>query len=291
LRASGIRRIDAKSPPFDKLKGVRLLGADRKGPGSIEHARHQLYAGLDRQTRASVLVKVTSKPGIVYESNLANETATLSTINRELPRSFYFPEVFGQGRLRDSRLYLVMSLFDELPLAASVSDERRPDRMVANLRATIEVSRALAQLHALEIVHVDLNPMNILYRWEQSRPVIRIIDFESSYERARHGAGVFYNPPTTPGYSAPEVPAEKPDARADLFSLGAVLYTLLAGFAWTWKGEAGACVASDDDLDPELKAILLGMVDRDRDRRFASVQEFQAALAQYLERIWPGRSW
>jgi len=41
--------------------------------------------------------------------------------------------------------------------------------------------------------------MNILYRAEKGQPVIRIVDFESSYEAARHSGGPFYNPPTTPG--------------------------------------------------------------------------------------------
>jgi len=56
--------------------------------------------------------------------------------------------------------------------------------MVAHLRAAIEVARALTDLHRLPIFHVDLNPMNILYRVDKGRPVIRIVDFESSYEQA-----------------------------------------------------------------------------------------------------------
>ena len=133
--------------------------------------------------------------------------------------------------------------------------------------------------------------MNILYRAERGRPVIRIVDFESSYELARHSAGDFYNPPMTPGYSAPEVSQQAPDARADLFSLGAVLYTMLAGYQWTWEAEVGACVEADRELDPEIKEILCKAVDPDPDRRYPSIQEFHAALAGYLERIWPGRSW
>src|SRR6185369_13954066 len=103
---------------------------------------------------------------------------------------------------------------------------------------------------------------NILHRVERGRPVIRIVDFESSYERARHSAGSFETPATTPGYSAPEVARRAPDGRADLYSLGAVLYTMLTGYQWTW-GEVGACIRADQDIDPELKAILLTAVDPD----------------------------
>ena len=54
-------------------------------------ARHQLYVARDKRSRANVLIKVTSKPGLVYEQDLTNEIASLSTINRELPDSRYFP--------------------------------------------------------------------------------------------------------------------------------------------------------------------------------------------------------
>jgi len=283
--------IDSHSPPLDQFDGIRLLAGNRSGRDSAQHARHLLYTGRDRRTATNVLIKVTSKPGLVYEHNLANEIACLTTINRELPDSSYFPVIRAQGRLRDDRFCLVSSLFDELPLATTIDTQRTPGRMVLDLRTAMEVARALAQLHGLQIFHVDLNPMNILYRWEKGRPLIRIVDFESSYESARHATGGFYDPPLTPGYAAPEVPRQAPDQRADLFSLGAVLYTLLAGYEWTWGGEVDAAVEADRELDPELKEILRCAVNRSPDRRFPSIDAFRTALGAYLEGIWPGRSW
>src|SRR5215831_9334583 len=202
--------IDAKSPPFDQLRSVHRLASARSGHASEEHARHQLYVARDKRSRANVLVKISSKPGLVYEQDLANEIASLSTINRELPDSRFFPVLWDHGRLRDSRIYLVMSLFDEWPLATMVGPERTPHRQAAHLKTMIEVASAVMELHALKIWHVDHNPMNILCRWESGNPVIRIVDFESSYEAARHSKGVFYNPPTTSAYSAPEVSHHAP---------------------------------------------------------------------------------
>ena len=66
---------------------------------------------------------------------------------------------------------------------------------------------------------------------------------------------------------------------------------MLAGFQWTWEAEFGVCLVADKDIDPELKEILLVAGDPDPDRRYPSAQEFHRALAAYLERIWPGRSW
>ena len=153
------------------------------------------------------------------------------------------------------------------------------------------MAAALTELHRLPIFHVDLNPMNILHRTEKGRPIIRIVDFESSYDRSRHSTGVFYDPPTTPGYSAPELTHQPPDARADLFSLGAVLYTMIAGFGWTWESEVAAAVDADTELDAELKRIIRMSVHTNPEKRQASIDVFRSALAAYLEGIWPGRAW
>ncbi len=285
-------RIDRhlQAAPFQRFGGIQRLGRDRSGHASVEHVRHQLYVGRDAATRANALIKVLTKPGSVYEHNLTNEIATLSTINRELPSSPYFPLLWDQGRLPDGRLFLIMSLFDEWPLATTIGPERMPHRLVAHLRTSLEVARALADLHRIRVFHVDLNPMNILYRVEQNRPVIRIVDFESSYDVSRHAAGVVYNPPTTPGFCAPEVHAGTPDGRADVFSLGAVLYTLIAGYGWTWHTDLSRRIEADAAIDADLRTILLTAVERDVARRYPSVNEMSAALAAYLESIWPGRS-
>jgi hypothetical protein len=280
-----------QSVPFNRFGSIQPLGADRRGHASVEHARHQLYVGRDKRTRANALIKVPTKPGLVYEHNLTSEIAALSTINRELPDSQYFPLLWEHGRLGDGRLFLIMSLFDEWPLATTVGPERMPHRLVAHLRTALDVATALAELHRIQVFHVDLNPMNILYRVEQGRPVIRIVDFESSYDVARHSRGVVYNPPTTPGFCAPEVHDLAPDGRADVFSLGAVLYTMIAGYGSTWDTELSPRIEADAGIDMDLKAVLLTAMQSDAERRYQSIQEMYAALAAYLESIWPGRSW
>lgn len=284
--------VDLKSPPFDQFKHLRWLGVERSGRDSVAHMRHHLYVGRDKRSPVDLLIKVASKPGLVYQHNLSNEIESLTTINTELPESTYFAFVREHGRLSDGRVYLISTLFNEFPLASAISAEAVPAKTVSHLRTAIEISRALIALHALQIFHVDLNPMNILHRTEKGAPVIRIVDFESSYEVKRHSAGAFYSPPTTAGFSAPEAVAHHtPDARADLYSLGAVLYTMLAGYGWTWEQEIGKCIGANSHIDNALKAILGSAVAADPNNRYRSVQEFRTELAAHLERIWPGRAW
>jgi serine/threonine protein kinase len=281
-----------QSAPFKRFGSIQRLGPGRSGHASVEHVRHQLFVGRDARTRANALIKVLTKPGLVYEQNLTNEIATLSAINRDLPDSRYFPLLWDHGRLPDGRIFVIMSLFDEWPLATTIGPERMAHRLVAHLRTSLEVATALADLHRIRIFHVDLNPMNILYRVGQAKPVIRIVDFESSYEVARHSGGVVYNPPTTPGFCAPEVrQGGAPDGRADVFSLGWVLYTLIAGYGWTWNAETSATIEADAQIDADLRTILLTAVEQEADRRYQSIEAMSAALAAYLESIWPGRSW
>jgi serine/threonine protein kinase len=281
-----------QSAPFRRFGSIQRLGSDRSGHASVDHVRHQLYVGRDTGTRANALIKVLTKPGLVYERNLANEIATLATINRELPDSKYFPLLWDHGRLSDGRIFLIMSLFDEWPLATTLASERMPHRLVAHIRTSLEVAKALADLHRIGVFHVDLNPMNILYRVEQGRPVIRIVDFESSFDVARHSTGAAYDPPTTPRFCAPEVVrGQTPDGRADVFSLGAVLFTSIAGYGWTWDTELVPRIAGDAEIDGDLKAVLLAAVEPDPGRRYQSIDEMSAALAGYLESIWPGRGW
>jgi serine/threonine protein kinase len=283
--------VDTSSPPFDRFRNLKWLDPERRGHHSPEHARHHLLIARERRNPVNVLIKVTARAGQVYEHDLHNEIESLTTISRELPDSRHFPVIQDHGRLRDGRLFLVTSLFDEFPLATTIGEEPAPARLVAHLRIAIEVARVLAEIHRLEMFHVDLNPMNILYGTSAGRPVIRIVDFESSYEVRRHAAGEFYSPPVTPGFSAPEVSRQAPDARADVFSIGAVLHTLLTGYRWMDGSNVAARVAADGALDSDLKDALVTAVDPDPRKRHRTIEVFQAALGAYLERIWPGRAW
>ena len=90
--------IDAKSPPFDRYKGLQRLAGARNGGRASEYARHLLYVARDPQTSSRVLIKIASRPGLIYQRDLVNEIASLTAISRGLPRSRYFPFIHDHGQ-------------------------------------------------------------------------------------------------------------------------------------------------------------------------------------------------
>ena len=123
--------------------------------------------------------------------------------------------------------YLVMEYVEGQSLR-ELLDQEPPlaPREIARIGA--EAALALAAAHARGLVHRDVKPANILL--EQPRRRVKLTDF--GLARAVEGthltdAGLVAG---TPHFMSPEQALGRPvDARSDLFSLGAVLYTLAAG--------------------------------------------------------------
>ncbi len=101
----------------------------------------------------------------------------------------------------------------------------------------IEVCRAVQHAHQKGIVHRDLKPSNVLVTLQDGRPAAKIIDFgiakaiekPLTEQTFATGLGQFVG---TPAYMSPEqlgLTGQDIDTRADIYSLGVLLYELLAG--------------------------------------------------------------
>ena len=260
------------------------------GMGEVYKARH---IHLDEIR----IIKVT-KPdplGEGHEPRRFQEEARIATLVRH-------PNVaalYDFSRLPDGSYYMVWEYIDGITLEAWL---RRHGPLTASraLEVSTQVLAGLAEIHAQGIVHRDLSPDNIMLReTSQKALVAKIIDLGIAKRIAAEtihmtSTGMFlgklkYCSPEQAG-SLPS--GQKVDGRSDLYSFGVVLYEMLTGKppfeAQTPEGYLGKHLHTQaPPLDttrlplavgPGFAAVTRRALEKDRDKRFATAQEFAAAL-------------
>jgi serine/threonine-protein kinase len=200
--------------------------------------------------------------------------------------------LFDVGEL-DGAPYLAMELVEGQTLERFCQpDKLLPVPVVLELVAA--AAEALAYAHAAGIVHGDVKPANLMRTGETT---LKIMDFGLARGAgATHGGnGALVG---TPAYMAPEqIRGQAVDGRADLFSLGAVLYELLTGvrpFAGDTvtsviyrlvHEEPRAAAAVTTRVDGELSSLVRRALAKDPRERFQSGTDFAAALRHVAARM------
>jgi formylglycine-generating enzyme required for sulfatase activity len=191
-------------------------------------------------------------------------------------------DIYRVGAL-DARPYLVTELIRGVSLARL----DKPVPWQAVLDIAIGLARGLAAAHRRNVVHCDLKPGNVMLDLDG---IAKIIDFGLA-RIAVDGACTTLAPVGTPDYMAPEVwRGEAPGRRADVYSLGAVLFELLAGAPpfgdvepaalaeRVTTTEAPALRDRAPDVDPALADVVARCLRREREARFADGDELREAL-------------
>jgi serine/threonine protein kinase len=207
----------------------------------------------------------------------------------------------------DGTVFMAMELVRGEALDFLLERERRLDPERA-INLVLQISDAIAAVHRHGIIHRDLKPANIMVRTraEGSQPVrepvrtvfesIKLLDF---------GVANMYDPATggwlaerrtivgTAEYIAPEVvQGLAVDGRADIYSLGVILYEMFAGSV-PFRGASAVdtmlktaaepvpslrSLAPDLDVTPELDALLRRALAKRPEDRFPSVDAFMEHL-------------
>ncbi|HUE70942.1 MAG TPA: protein kinase [Pirellulaceae bacterium] len=175
-------------------------------------------------------------------------------------------------------------------------DELGPLETKEVLRIAMQTAQGLAAAHAQGLVHRDVKPANILL--ENGVERVRITDFglaravdDASQTQSGYIAG-------TPQYMAPEqARGESIDARADLFSLGSVIYAMCSGHP-PFRAETTLAVLRricDDEprplreINPDVPAWLAAIVERllakNAAERFQSAEEVAELLGKWLAHV------
>jgi serine/threonine-protein kinase len=192
--------------------------------------------------------------------------------------------------------YMVMEFLDGHDLSVELESRGRfsvPDAVDCVLQACWAMNEA----HALGIVHRDLKPSNLFLAREGANTVVKVLDFGISKMAATElDVHVTSTLATmgTPLYMSPEQirSTKNVDARADVWSLGVILFELLAGrppFTGSAMAVSAAIVADPPtslrELQPgvpeSLERVVLKALAKTPDARWPDVQSLAAALAPF----------
>ena len=277
------------SPPegpdeLGRLGGYRVTR--RLGRGGMG----MVYAAEDMALRREVAVKV-MLPGLAADP-IARERFLHEA--RAAARVFH-DNLVPIWQVAESRgvPFLVMPLLDGVPLERALGGIK-PLRTGVAVRIAREIAVGLAAAHAAGLVHRDIKPSNVWLELGPNGSVqrARVLDF--GLARFDTGGATLTKSGVvigTPSYMAPEqARGRKVDGRADLFSLGVILYQMLTGklpFDGSDSLAILTALAVDDpapvrDLNPAVPPALADLVHRlmskDVDGRPASAAEVVAEL-------------
>ena len=281
--------------PGDLISGkyriVRLIGDG--GMGVVYEARHEvLGSGVALKFLHADLAK---RPGLTQR--FLQEARVSATI--ESPHVTHVTDV---DTAQDGSPYLVMELLHGQSLQSMLD---RQGKLTGELAVdfTLQILAGLEAAHATGVVHRDMKPDNVFVTPSGGGPLLKLIDFgiaklraSSEFTKGLTRAGVVMG---TPEYMAPEqlVSAQTTDHRADLYSVGVMLFEMLAGCRPADGEDAEIIVAAVEggrvrrlnDVAPGLPGGLVALVERatrpNRDERFESASAMRLALAQFAGQL------
>jgi len=268
--------------------GGRFVVERRLGIGGMG----VVYAAQDQVIDRKVALKVLTLGTAKARARFRQEAAAASRISSRFVSAIHD---FG----RDEALgveYIVMELLEGQTLGEVLAES---GMLSVSQAAAVggDIAEALAAAHAAGVVHRDLKPGNV---WLLGDGGVKVIDFGiarvDSPTPGPDDPGGITNPDAivgTPRYISPEAVEGAPiDARADLYSLGVLLYELIAGRPpFLGKVATALCtahyrdppppldeVAPDVDVPSALEALVMALLEKDPARRPQSASEVAAIL-------------
>ena len=200
------------------------------------------------------------------------------------------------GVVRGTMPFLVMEFVSGKSLHQLLAEEGAmpPHRALELMNA---IGAGVAAAHRQNIVHRDLKPLNIMTQDKVSiAEGVKILDFGLAKIKSGELLGSFVQAKTTglmgsPFYMAPEQWSdEEPDARADVYSLGIILYQMLAGDV-PFKGSSIPSIMKKHltlpppsfqsigvQVDPAIEAVVRHALEKEVEARTPSVGEFLIEL-------------
>ena len=280
----------------NKLRIVRRVG--RGGMGHVYEVYHEVLRV--RRALKQIVSDLQDNPEI--ERRFLHEAQMMARLEHP-----HIVKVFDVDHEPGFGTYLLMEFIQGRDLG-SLLRERSRFSYEDTIRIGLAVASALDCAHTAGLVHRDIKPANILLEEGTNRPVVTDFgiakEVEGAGEEGFTKTGSFIG---TYRYSSREqIRAEKDvriDGRADVYSLGVVLYEISTGHRYL-EGmpelKIASCVGYQDDWRPPLtfpddlpedfRQLIERSLEPNRDRRVESAQALMAALEQCLG-VAPVRPW
>lgn len=271
-----------------KYQVERVLGSG--GMGVVVAAKH-VHLG-ERVAIKFLLPNAIKKAEVVQR--FEREARAAARIKSE-----HVARVFDVGRLEDGAPYMVMEFLEGSDLS-TILKAKGAVPIEAAVEYVLQACEAIAEAHALGIIHRDLKPANLFvtHRADGS-PVVKVIDFGISKVADPTSEGDVEMTKTdvmmgSPVYMAPEqmISARDVDPRADVWSLGVILYYLIMG-AQPFRGGSvtqlyaaileGPPTMRDTrpDVPEALEAATIKCLQANPKDRHGNIAELATAIAQY----------
>jgi len=286
--------LDSLHPTLRELPGKTIVERYRVdealgvgGMGAVFRGRH---LGLKRDVAIKVLhPDLTRDPEI--SKRFDREAHSASRLDH--PNCLRVTDV---GSTEDGVKFMVMDLLSGGELADRLGAPIPPDRAVLMV---LQILRGLEHAHDNGVIHRDVKPENIfITRDHENREVLKLVDFGIAKLAGGTGgndtrmtkAGLIFG---TPAYMSPEqAMGVEADARADLYSVGVILYEMLSGSPPFESDDPVKLVRMQvsrdppplpDTVPPLLAAMVMKFLAKDRDDRFQTAAEAR----EHLELILP----
>ncbi|MBL8921601.1 MAG: serine/threonine protein kinase [Myxococcaceae bacterium] len=258
--------------PTPKVQGYELLELlGRGGMGEVWRARQ---TSLDRQVAVKLLPSkfASDREFVARFEKEATALASLSHPN--------VVQIIDRGQA-GTHYYFVMELVGGVNLRELLTGKRLPPKDA--LRIIVEVAKAIDYAHEQKVVHRDLKPENVLI---DPRGHVKIADFglagmkDSEKNIALTATAVAMG---TVNYMAPEQrrDAKNVDHRADLYSLGVLLYELLTGELPLGRFKLPS--EKVPGLSPAIDDVVGRLLDTDPEHRPARALEVARVLEPLIE--------
>jgi serine/threonine-protein kinase len=213
------------------------------------------------------------------------------------------------GETQNGGVFFAMEFLDGADLAGHIKQDG--PMTVERVRYIFnQLCRALGAAHSKGIIHRDLKPENIyLIEREGRGDFVKVLDFgiakisslDEGGSRLTRTGMIF----GTPEYMSPEqARGDKPDHRVDIYAVGCILYEMLTGdvpfHAETFMGvltkhmfeqpEPPSQRAPEQNISPDIEAVVLKALAKDRDQRYQTMKEMAMALESAVGGD-PNRAW